>query len=549
MRTSLTRPAGPLSHANNVRTLVLDSTKDLQTMRARRKMAHRQRRLILDDDGDVVYDEEVENGAQAFCQTRLADCLDTPVDSVAWCIMWGLGRTGRTSTRYWQTQMQGIPFQSNMPDPTPVLTRFYRQHDMEVFGSIRMNDCHDAYGIPHGKLVYPLKVEHPEFLVGDVSEKGQVTSGLKAAMWSGLDYAHPAVREDRFWWIEHAASSYDLDGVDLNFFRMPWIFKTGEEARNMSLMTDLMRRARTRLDDIGAQRGRPVLLGVRVPGTIETCLRIGLDIETWLEEGLVDRLLTGGGYAPFSTPAEELISLGHRHDVLVYPCINCGAIGIGSWAEALRGAAANLWHAGADGLYLWNFHYIKAPSRSYGRPFPEAYQRLLEIGDPKKMAYEKKIFAVDATQPILEQYRRASAPCPLPLELGAEAGSGPYRIPIRIGDDIPAVVRRGISCEVMLRLQVAGGVDDDQLRIAFNSTDAELATITDDEPRLEGSGQSRQDNDGEGSRWMELPIRPGAAKLGSNEFQISIAQRGSGARNNLTLKQVWVVVQYQTCPR
>ena len=97
--------------------------------------------------------------------------------------------------------------------------------------------------------------------------------------------------------------------------------------------------------------------------------------------------------------------------------------------------------------------------------------------------------------------------------------------------------------------QVENGVDGDQLRIVFNNTGADIATIAHGGSYLEGSSQSCQDNAREGSRWMDLPIQPGAAKQGSDAFQISIAQRGSGAQNTLTLKQVWVVVQYQSCSR
>ena len=75
-----------------------------------------------------------------------------------------------------------------------------------------------------------------------------------------------------------------------------------------------------------------------------------------LRDGLVDRLLTGGGYVCYSTPAEQLIRLGHRYNVPVYPCINCPA-NYTLGGNNLRAAASNFWWAGADGLYLWNFQY------------------------------------------------------------------------------------------------------------------------------------------------------------------------------------------------
>ena len=56
-----------------------------------------------------------------------------------------------------------------------------------------------------------------------------------------------------------------------------------------------------------------MLLSVRVPDTVEACWAIGIDVTAWLSEGLVDRVLSGGGYVCYSTPARELIELGHAH--------------------------------------------------------------------------------------------------------------------------------------------------------------------------------------------------------------------------------------------
>jgi len=407
-RSFLVAASAAGTHWVTARVVRANSESDPASIKARQKAAWRRRPLILDDDGDLVYADETRKGPEAFLSLRMHDCRAANVNSLAWCMMWGIAKKGKTPNRYWQTQKLGTPFQKNMSDPTPVIAKFCRENEIEVFGSIRMNDCHDGYGLPFPKLVYPLKVEHPEMLIGDDNQRGGVADGLAAAMWSGLDYAHQKVQDDRLWWIQNTAKQYDLDGVDMNFFRMPWCFKLGEEEKHTLLMTGFIRQARRRLDTVSRQRGRPVLLGVRVPGTIETCSRIGFDIETWLRERLVDRLLTGGGYVCYSTPAEDLVKLGHRFEVPVYPCINCPAnYAIGG--SNLRAAASNLWWTGADGIYLWNFQYIPAPgSLGYGRPAHEQYKKHLpEIADPQNLKYLDKSFAVNRR--VWQQYQRASA--------------------------------------------------------------------------------------------------------------------------------------------
>ena len=485
-----------------------------EMLRARREAAHRRRPLIVDDDGDLVYDPRTPDGPEAFTRLRHTDLVDAGVDSLAWCIMWAIAQGTADSVRYWQTQQRGTPFQVNMPDPTPVVAEFCRRHGIEVFGSIRMNDCHDAFGMPSPSLLYPLKVEHPEYLVGHEGQRGGVEDGLVSAMWSGLDYALPEVREDRLWWIEHTATTYNLDGVDLNFFRMPWVFKLGAEAENVPVMTEFIRRARRIVDAASVRRQRPVLLGVRVHDTVETCLRTGMDVETWLKEGLIDRVLAGGGYASFCVPADELVDLGHRYDVPVYPCINCPGTfdcGAGNGFEALRGAAANFWEAGADGIYLWNYQYLRTPHIAYGQPYPEEYAHLADLADPARLRRLDKVFSVNPRP--LEQYARASAPCPLPLGLDQERRS----LSVRIGEDVSSASR------LQLQLDLENTVPGDRLDIRFN--DLEL--------------------DGGDGGSVEAPLTADAIRRGENELAVSVVERGATASKSLELTGARVRVSYE----
>ncbi|MEO2045300.1 MAG: hypothetical protein ABGX16_01855 [Pirellulales bacterium] len=493
---------------------------DPASLQARQKAAWRRRSLILDDDGDMVYAEQSLQGPEKFLSLRMHDCRDAGVDSLAWCMMWGVAIKGKTPIRYWQTQRNGVPFQQNMPDPTQVVANFCRANNIEAFGSIRMNDSHDAFGMPFSELAYPLKVNHPELLIGDESQRGRPPDGLEAAMWSGFDFSHKRVREDRLWWVQNTAQKCDLNGVDLNFFRMPWYFKLGEEEKHMPLMTEFIRQARKSLDEISRRRGRPVLLGVRVPGTVAACNRIGLDVEAWLRERLVDRLLTGGGYVCYSTPAEELVKLGHRFEVPVYPCINCPA-NYTLGGNNLRAAASNFWQAGADGIYLWNFHYLPAAgSLGYGRPAHEQYNKILpEMADPHRLKYLDKSFPVNHR--VWEQYQRASAPAPLPISLR----NAPTII-VRIGDDIPSALREGKLRSVALRLELQRAVEGDSLAIRFNGASEKAKIVTRDQP-------------------IVLPLPPLAVKQGVNQLQLAIAHRGESAAGEIVLEQALVNIGYR----
>ena len=496
---------------------------------ARRRAVERRRRLILDDDGDLVYDPEAAKGAEAFLGVRLRPVLGTPVDSIAWCIMWGIAQ-GPGQTRYWQTQQQDRPLNEAIHDPTPVMVEGIHRHGLEVFGSIRMNDTHDAFGMPEGKLVYPPKVAHPEWLLGEQSQKGSPFTTLEAAMWSGLNFAMPEVREDRLWWVRHTAENYDLDGIDLNFFRMPWYFKPGEQEAGASLMNDLIQGAHRIVRKVSESRQRPLLLGVRVPGTLEACNRIGLDVETWLEQGWVDRMLIGGGYTVFTNPARELVKLGHRHDVPVYPCINCGLKVFGS-DETMRGAAANIFSAGADGIYLWNYHYRQVPMLAYGRPVPEAYGLLEDIQSASSLQFRDKRFGVDYIQDI-GPYAIASHLGQLPLELSRGNPGPAVKVELPVGDDLEAAGGADRPGSVRLDLDIEGLNRGERIAGRLNGEELALEAV-------EPAGADAPED----LERLGCPVQAAMVRQGMNRLEVRV-EKGGRRREGLRLRGVWLTVRY-----
>jgi hypothetical protein len=498
---------------------------------ARTRATEARGRLIVDDDGDLVFTDAASEGAAPFLDQRLTPLAEVGVGSVAWCIMWGIA-VGKGEPQYWETQRLGRPLNAMIPDPTPLMVAGARQAQMELFGSIRMNDTHDAFGKPHGRLTYPLKVEHPEWLLGDESQKGDFASAPEALVWSGLDFAVEQVRDDRLWWICNTADRYDLDGIDLNFFHMPWYFKPGRAEQGMPLMTDLVCTARRILDEVSEKRGRPMLLGVRVPDTSEACARIGLDIITWLREGLVDRLLVGGGYAPFTTPVENFVALGHAHDVPVYPCINCG-VPPGGPDAALQGAASNIYWSGADGIYMWNYQYRDVPKLGYGRPTEQGYALLKGLRSPSKLQYQDKIWGVENARAV-GPYAIASHGTQLPVALGSQALAVVKSIRLRVGDDIAAAQSAGLVAGVTLTLALQGSTPRDTVVVQLNGV--RLRPL---------NGVPVPDEDREDvldRKTYEIPQE--IVIRGDNAVAVWIEGRGNRSGAPVILEEAWVHVKY-----
>ena len=135
----------------------------------------------------------------------------------------------------------------------------------------------------------------------------------------------PEIRDLAFGFIEEVCRNYDVDGVELDFFRHLCYFKStamggaaSDEERDM--MTDLMRRVRKMTEEVGIERGRPILVAVRVPDSVGFCRDMGFDIEKWMREGLVDILITTCYFR--LNPWEYSVELGHKYGVPVYPCLS-----------------------------------------------------------------------------------------------------------------------------------------------------------------------------------------------------------------------------------
>ena len=110
---------------------------------------------------------------------------------------------------------------------------------------------------------------------------------------------------------------------------------------------------------------------------------VGLDLETWLDEGLVD-IITGSGYFRMN-PWRYLAELGHRYGVKVYAGLSDSRVQADTAPfsrrsqESYRARAASAWQAGVDGIYIFNM-------------FNPRSRFLREIGEPEVLAGLSKTY-------------------------------------------------------------------------------------------------------------------------------------------------------------
>lgn len=108
---------------------------------------------------------------------------------------------------------------------------------------------------------------------------------------NALDYSHSEVRNRRLAVLYELIEAYDIDGIELAFTRHGKFFPRDRGREMASILTGFLEQVREALDRTARSRGRPLVLGVRVPETVDVCWMAGLDVSKWVERGWIDFLV------------------------------------------------------------------------------------------------------------------------------------------------------------------------------------------------------------------------------------------------------------------
>ena len=484
----------------------------------------RRHRVIFNDDREALMHPQA-NTVEGFLEPRLKPLADSQVTTISFTTRMDVFADPPTPEFDTFFGNEAALIDAGHA-PLAIVTDFAHAHGMEAFAHLRFNDAHDSF--------YPVtsrwKQAHPEFRVSNRGKQTDETifepafpgSAITKLYAMALDFSHAQVRDRTFGLVEDVCEAVDVDGVELDFIRHPVLFKSTFEGRPISdaeigLITSLIRRIRKRLDEIGERRGRAFLLAARVPDRIEQSLSIGLDLVTWMREGLLD-MLVAGGYTPFNLPVAELARLAHSYDVPVYPCLNTGPVaGIadGRFLELARALAATWHEAGADGVYFWNlgsfFVRLFRDEAAWRKSCREWYACLYEVGDPAALDGKNKVYA--AGEAALAPYVFVSSKPDLPVELKEGVTR---QVPVTIADD-PAGAAAGavgVACELELVLTGATATTAPSVRLQHT----DLAPV--ESARPEGAGQNCR---------VTYSVPPELLHRGRNVFEVTA---GAGAQTD-----------------
>jgi len=329
--------------------------------------AKRQRRVLYNIDGDsCLFTKAGAKGPVAISIDDLKRLIEeitferSQVDTVLVCVnaqvmyyptkvgtMRGTLSTPLERAKWPATEKQRFEnlkgFFDRGVDPYVLMLAEAKKRGREALLSFRMNDAHG-----NDFLRTQFWTDHPDWRLRN----------------GALDFAHDQVRDYVFRLIEEAVRRYDCDGIELDFNRFPTFFKSGTTEARVAKMSGLVKRVRMMLDEVGRERGRRLVLGVRVPSNYgrmppspDSSLETGCDAVAWSRNGWVDFITVSEFlYTRYDLPIKPWKAA--IREVPIYGGIEC-ADGRSKdqylSPEKYRGAACHLRREGADGVYLFNF--------------------------------------------------------------------------------------------------------------------------------------------------------------------------------------------------
>ena len=262
-------------------------------------------------------------------------------------------------------------------------------------------------------------------------------------------------------------TEYPIQGVELDFTAAfgdggYFFFNDGGTPENTATVTEWVRRV---TEMVRSQSGERGVVGARIFPTEQGNLEQGLDVRTWLSEGLLDFV------APVAyvytvldpnMPFEWVVGPAHDAGASVYGFLQhhlqdeiVGANGrLFPTLEHYRAGAANYWEKGVDGLYTWMMDW----------PLGDAERNILTmIGSPELVRGQDKLYAVARKYDgaALVDYRHH-----IPHDLSPPLPTAAHEIPFTIADDIAGADSR--VSETTLRIYLSNVVAGDRFNVALN---------------------------------------------------------------------------------
>ena len=326
--------------------------KTIELSKEHRAAVNRRRRVILNYDMIAWMAPNIEGTELVQSMFGAADIHDSPVDAM-W-MNWGENNFSIYDSKVIETYGTG--------DDEPEAHRRYQRWRKDGFDMVGLcNEGAKARGIEsffncringsdsdHILRIPKFKKEHPEMCLYD--EKS--SAGLSSPMYN---FAFPEVQAHKIAILAEALDLWDLDGIEIDFARHCPCLPPGQAWEMRDCLSVFMVDLRVMVQRKAAKRGHPILISARVPETLAGCHYDGLDVRTWIEDGLVDILTLG--CRTFEVEYLAFRKIAEGYPVKLYPCMDDVHATEGYASppiEVWRGVVDNWMAQGFEGLQTFN---------------------------------------------------------------------------------------------------------------------------------------------------------------------------------------------------
>ncbi len=415
-------------------------------------------------------------------------------------------------------------------DPLMLVCEHAQRRGFKFLPSLLLNMLHTPPSRVTNCRVADFTTEHPEWQVGEEPDEPLAQYDRP----NRLSFAIDEVRADRLAVIKELVADYPGDGIELNMCDYAPFIGRGEVAEHTATMTLWMRQIRAVCDEAARGQGRDKRLVVRVGAALAGNLAMGIDVETWIREGIVDAVLcmqVVGGYESDTSGLREIVAAAAGIDVRVLAGIE-SSNQEELTSTVVRAAAGNAYAAGAEGTF---FHtYYPHPKRY---PYDhEAVGRLRFMGHPDLVARMDKTYRIG-----LPANAKTALSYGLQEPLPAELDESERVLKLEVGDDIAGRAAAGELWRCELRVLVQHLTHTDRVALRWNDE----ALPETEWRKADWTYQLRPRPDFAVNAYrLHLDLKSRLPRTGVNEIGIKVVEKDAQLIYPITVAEVALVIEY-----
>ncbi len=493
--------------------------------------------------------EELRQVVRNYAKEGSIDTLVQEIWHQGWSTFW---RTDKCSYDSRPQHKKLVPIMDTGVMPIEIYIDECHKQNMEFIAGFRINDRHGH----NVELFEKITKEHPQWILKEYKPTSGSALPRSREIGCAFDFSQEGFRDWLFPIIEEVANRFDVDGIEFNYTRMIECFPRDKARQSHAIMTGFIRRVSEMLDEAGQKKGRRLLFGVRVPPSIEGCKRWGLDIPTWIKEGLIEYVAPGDiGWSDFNAKYDEFVRIARAHDCYVYPQVDC-RLSYARFVKAnrtgyqtpdqFRAIMQNMYGAGSDGFSTQNY-FLLWGSASFGiglhrtgqsiddskmPPYPKTLNLLKVLRDPNLLA------AGDRHYVFTPLWGRGSGPGgiykPERIVLNREKVGQRGEFRFRMCENLPAnseLDGQELVSGAMLMFN-PGIVPGDEIAIDINGKTIPADSIQYEWPKEKGRPPL-----------CKFALGSPPAVYGDNYLGMKLVKSATGAEGDIVLNEVEVVVK------